>query len=214
MNNYVRSAVGVLARFRRRSAAILLAVVLAGAAGALAARGSAEAATQGAVWPAGVARPAAASCPRGETLIEPTSGRTDALGVSRLSYKSAPGMVTILPPRGLKAGALTPALLADLGTRASALSGAGRQSIVREVLAESARPVAPAFCESHPKPDLAGLSRKTVRASGPGQVGGHIWRPTGAAPESRRQRPAPLSMARPVLSPSALTIRKATPGLS
>ena len=44
-------------------------------------------------WPSQVARPGPASCPRGETLIAPTSGWTDALGVAHLAYKAAPGLV-------------------------------------------------------------------------------------------------------------------------
>jgi hypothetical protein len=169
-----------MARFRRRLAAILLAVVLAGAAAAFAAHGSAEAAIQGGVWPAGVIHPAAASCPTGETLVEPTSGWTDDLGVSRLTYKSAPGMVTILAPRGLKASTVTPALLADLGVSTRSRSGvAVRQAVVRQALSESARPVAPAFCESRPQFDLASFHHKTDGISGPGrkngQVFGHVY---------------------------------------
>src|SRR5580658_2504683 len=78
-------------------------------------------------WPAQVARPAAVSCPRGEKLIAPTGGRTDALGVTHLTYKAVPGLVASIPPRGLTARGVTPMMIADLGMNGrSAGSADGR----------------------------------------------------------------------------------------
>jgi hypothetical protein len=130
VNKSVRSMARFVARFRGRSAATLLAVVVAGAAGAFGAHGSAAAAPEGGAWPASVIHPAVTSCPRGEKLITPTSGWTDTRGVSHLTYKSVPGLVTSLPPRGLKEGTVTPALLTDLGVRTAAITGAGAQRAV------------------------------------------------------------------------------------
>ncbi len=61
-----------------------------------------------------VARPVSTPCPANRTPVAPTSGWTDSLGVMYLSYPHAPGMVATVPPRGLTADRVTPAMLADL----------------------------------------------------------------------------------------------------
>jgi hypothetical protein len=97
-------------------------------------------------WPAQVVRPAAATCPAGDTLIAPTGGWTDALGVSHITYKSRPGMVDVIAPRALTASRVTPALLADLGLRAG--SRAMYQAHVKQAIVMSRTRTAPQFCYS------------------------------------------------------------------
>jgi hypothetical protein len=75
-------------------------------------------------WPSQLARPAKATCPRGQTLIAPTSGRTDALGVVHVTYKSDPGLVAVVPPRGLTAGKVTPAVRSRASTGHGPFRGA------------------------------------------------------------------------------------------
>lgn len=100
-------------------------------------------------WPSQVARPAPATCPRGQTLVAPTSGWTDALGVTRLSYASAPGLVAKVPPHGITAARLTPAVLSDLGIPSGSPPGSrpGRR-LVQRVLNLSENRTAPEFCRS------------------------------------------------------------------
>ncbi len=99
-------------------------------------------------WPAQVARPAAASCPRGETLIAPTSGRTDALGVAHLTYKLVPGLVANIPPRGLTARHITPAVMADLGMDVHQPATSGERQLVQSVLNLAKDRTAPEFCRA------------------------------------------------------------------
>jgi hypothetical protein len=69
-------------------------------------------------------------CRYGGTLMRPTLMRTDKLGVKYYSYGAVPGMVTKVPPRGLAAGQVTPAMLGDLGlapaSRSTTASGSTR----------------------------------------------------------------------------------------
>jgi hypothetical protein len=119
-------------------------------------------------WPSQLARPAAFSCPHGETAIIPTAGWTDALGVSHLTYRSAPGLVSLLPPKGLTSSRVTPALLADLhiGVRGTGTSKASATSAVMRSFAGQAASLAriqqPAeFCRS--KPDMSELPKLSSR---------------------------------------------------
>jgi Peptidase A4 family len=93
------------------------------ATGARSATAATAASAPAVAWPAQVARPAKVSCPRGEELIAPTAGRTDALGVTHLTYEAAPGLVASIPPRGLTAREVTPMMMADLGMKASRPGG-------------------------------------------------------------------------------------------
>src|SRR5579863_7137199 len=105
-------------------------------------------------WPAQVVRPAPASCPRGQTLVAPTSGWTDALGVIRLTYANAPGLVAKVPPRGLTAGRVTPAMISDLGIPGGSAPGSrpGR-AVVQRVLSLTKNRTAPEFCRSTARKD-------------------------------------------------------------
>jgi hypothetical protein len=115
-------------------------------------------------WPAQLARPVPASCPRGQTLIAPTGGWTDALGVSHVTYKTGPGLIAVVPPRGLTAGRVTAALMADVGLPARhSASSSSHQILVRKVLNLAQSQRAPEFCRSGP--DLGTLDRKP--AGGP-----------------------------------------------
>jgi hypothetical protein len=170
--------IGQLARrFRGRTAAIVPAVIVAGVMVAAGPHSSAATAPGTGTWPAGVAHPARVSCPRGELPVTPTGGWRDVKGVSHLTYKSMPGMVTTLPPRGVKAATVTPALLADLGLHAGSRTRAAlRQSMDRQVAAESAHLVAPSFCRlRHPLAAPAQLAAKSRKGSGPGIVGSHVF---------------------------------------
>jgi hypothetical protein len=126
-------------------------------------------------WPAQVARPAPASCPRGERLIAPTSGWTDALGIAHLAYRAVPGLVANIPPRGLTASEVTPAVLSDLGSRAvRPASPAGEERLARLFVRLAKDRTAPEFC--HGKP--AGVSA-SQRRSGPDLPSTHTDGPTG-----------------------------------
>jgi hypothetical protein len=117
-------------------------------------------------WPAQLARPAPASCPRGKTLIAPTGGWTDALGVSHVTYQAYPGLVAVVPPRGLTAGRVTAALMADVGLRARHSAISSSQQLlaqVRQVLNLAQNQRAPEFCRSGP--DLGVLDRKPAEGS-------------------------------------------------
>ena len=144
--------------------AALGAVALASAC--LLGTGSAAAASPGAVsWPAGIAHPSA-SCAAGETLVAPTSGYTDSLGVSHFSYKGHAGMVTNLAPKGLSASRVTTTLLTDLHIPTDARD---RQSAVTAAVSLGQKQVAPAFCESVLTPEQAGQklwSGTTQKATG------------------------------------------------
>lgn len=62
------------------------------------------------------ARPASsAACGLGGRLLIPTVVRTDKLGVKYYAYRAIPGMVSKVPPSGLTAARVNPALLADIG---------------------------------------------------------------------------------------------------
>lgn len=126
-------------------------------------------------WPSQVARPGPASCPRGERLIAPTSGWTDALGVAHVAYKAAPGLVASIPPRGLTAGEVTPAVLSDLGVRAvRPASPAGEERLARVFAGLARDRTAPEFCHGQP----AGVSASRLR-SGPARPDTHTDGPTG-----------------------------------
>lgn len=102
-------------------------------------------------WPSQVARPGPASCPRGETLIAPTSGWTDALGVSHLAYKAAPGLMANIPPRGLAAREVTSAVLSDLGARAVRSASPASEERLASLFVSLARDrTAPEFCHGQP----------------------------------------------------------------
>jgi hypothetical protein len=55
------------------------------------------------------------SCPKGDKLIAPTAHTTDALGVTRYTYRAFPGLVTMVPSSGLTASQITQAVVKDLG---------------------------------------------------------------------------------------------------
>jgi hypothetical protein len=93
-----------------------------------------------------VAAPAtvALSCLKGEALISPTAQTTDALGVTRYSYRAVPGLVAMLPARGLVADKITPAVLKDLGV--PTMPDLTSAQVRTEVARESRTP--PEFCRS------------------------------------------------------------------
>jgi hypothetical protein len=75
------------------------------------------------------------SCPKGDKLIAPTAHTTDALGVSRYTYRALPGFTTKVPASTLTASRITPAVVKDLGvpqsaklTTAQVRSGIARES--------------------------------------------------------------------------------------
>jgi hypothetical protein len=109
-------------------------------------------------WPSGVPRPAAVSCPRGQTLIAPTSGWRDALGVEHFRYRAAPGLVSTLAPRGLTASRVSAAMISDVGLPSH---GVARQLAVRQVLNLARNRVPEEFCESR------GLADKFIPSKGP-----------------------------------------------
>jgi hypothetical protein len=122
-------------------------------------------------WPSQVARPGPASCPRGEMLIAPTSGWTDALGVAHLTYRAAPGLVAAIPPRGLTARQVTPAVLADLdGGVGRSASPRRDERLVRLFVRLAKDRTAPEFCQA--KPADAHASR---RRSGSELPSTHIY---------------------------------------
>lgn len=139
-----------------RSTGIVLSSVAAvaglsalGLTGAVAAAPAASAA-----WPAQIARPGAATCPHGETLIKPTSGWTDAHGVAHIAYQSAPGIVANIPPRGMTAQQVTPAVMADLGMHGRGAASLSERRKVAMVLGLAKDRTAPEFCRSHHSPVL------------------------------------------------------------
>jgi len=144
-------------------AAAIVALGLSGASSA----GAAALAPAGS-WPSQLARPATATCPHGQTLIAPTSGRTDALGVAHVTYKSDPGLVAVVPPRGLTAGKVTSALLADVGVSARNSPGSptGRRQ-VQEVLRLAQHQAAPEFCRAPATLATAAGRPLTSPAGGP-----------------------------------------------
>jgi hypothetical protein len=100
-------------------------------------------------WPSQVARPGPGSCPQGEKLIAPTSGRTDTLGVAHLTYQADPGLEMMIPPKGLTASEVTPALMADVGLYVhQAASPAAAQHLKQQVLYLAKNRTAPEFCLS------------------------------------------------------------------
>lgn len=150
---------------RAKSAGTILAAVIAAAAlGLPSVTGAAAAATAPAAsWPAGLAHPVAASCPRGETLIAPTGGWTDALGVIHVRFKAAPSVTALVPPSGLTAARVTNAMVTDIGLRMhAAASSSYRRQLVRRVLNLSRNRRAPEFCWT--KPSAAMLKSSLLRA--------------------------------------------------
>lgn len=191
MAKHARNIRGIAGKLHTLTTVIVLAVLAAGTMAAVSARSSAATVVGGATWPTGVMHPADVSCPSGEVAVAPTGGWTDGQGVSHLTYKSMPKMVTTLPPRGLKAADVTPALLADLGLHASSQTRAAlRQTMARQVAAESAHLVAPAFCKRR-RPLTVPLRRvvKSGHGKSRGVVASHVfenyWGGTGiTSPES------------------------------
>lgn len=150
-------------------------LIVAGAACALAVSAGAAAsvtASASAVpspWPSQVARPAAASCQRGETLIAPTGGKTDALGVTNITYQARPGLVTSIPPQGITANQVTPAVMADLGMRVSHPTSSKARHLVQQVIKLARNRTAPEFCWSKPDP------AKVLYKGGKNPVFGHVY---------------------------------------
>lgn len=99
-------------RFRGRhsramAAVISLAVVLAASiVGSSPARAS--------TWQAWFAKPGAASCPKGDLPVVPTSASSDAFGVVHLAYSSFPTFTSVVPPKGFSAKGESTGLRADL----------------------------------------------------------------------------------------------------
>lgn len=122
--------------------------VSAGAAGGVTASASALASP----WSSQVVRPAQASCPRGETLIAPTGAKTDALGVTHVTYSARPGMVASIPPQGMTASQVTPAVMADLGMRVTHPASAKARHLRQQVMKLAKNRTAPEFCYSKPDP--------------------------------------------------------------
>jgi Peptidase A4 family len=146
------------ARLRAKPAGAILLTAVAAAALGLPLVSGAAAATPAAAsaWPATLTRPAAVTCPRGETLIAPTGGYTDAMGVSHVTFKAAPGMTAMVPPRGLTAARVTNAMAADIGLHVKTWASASyRRQFVQRVLNLSRNRTAPEFCRT--KPDAAML---------------------------------------------------------
>lgn len=86
-------------------------------------------------------------------LVAPTSGWTDAYGVAHLSYARAPGLVAKIPPPGITASRVTPAVISDLGMpRGSASGSRPGQQLVRRVLSLAENRTAPEFCRSAARP--------------------------------------------------------------
>jgi hypothetical protein len=153
-------------------AAAIVALGLSGASSA----GAAALAPAGS-WPSQLARPATATCPRGQTLIAPTSGRTDTLGVAHVAYKSDPGLVAVVPPRGLTAGKVTPALLADVGFSARNTPGSpAGQRQVQQVLRLAQHQAAPEFCRAPATLATAADRPLTSAAGGPALKNTHVYK--------------------------------------
>lgn len=141
------------------------ALAVSAAAGGAAASASSLAAS----WPSQVVRPAAASCPRGETLIAPTGGQTDALGITHITYRADPGLVANIPPKGLTASKVTPAVMADLGMRVSHPASSSARRLAQQVVKLGKDRTAPEFCWSK-----AGMP-KAVRKVNPDPILGHVY---------------------------------------
>jgi hypothetical protein len=80
-----------------------------------------------------------AVCKHGGRVLTPTAVRTDTLGVKYYTYRAVPGMITKVPPRGLTAARITPALLADIGLESAsaarkALTPAAKQRLDRAAI--------------------------------------------------------------------------------
>lgn len=151
---------------RRKPSAWIAVAVISLTAGGLVAEGggaSAAAISGRSSWPIQVARPAATTCPPGETLIAPTGGWTDSLGVSHITYSSRPGMVDEIAPDGLTASKVTPGLLADLGIGVSGASKAEYQAHVNQAVSMARTRTAQEFCYS-PTP-IASPAQATVSAA-------------------------------------------------
>ena len=156
---------------RAKSAGAILATVIAAAAlGLPHVSGAAATTAPAASWPAQLAHPAAVSCPRGETLIAPTGGWTDPMGVSHVTFKAAPGMTALVPPSGLTAARVTNAIAADIGlhVHASASSSYHRR-LVQRVLNLSRNRRAPEFCWAKPSRSMLKSSRLRARKAAPAQ---------------------------------------------
>ena len=95
-------------------------------------------------WPARFARPAADTCPAGQTEIAATSGWTDSAGVAHFTYKDRPGMVSTLPATTVDASQVSNTMLTELGLP----TGSTRQNSVQHAVAMSQKTVAPALCVS------------------------------------------------------------------
>jgi len=116
-------------------------------------------------WPGQLAPPAPAPCPSGETLIAPTSGWTDNLGVSHVTYRADPGIVAMVPPKGLTAGKVSAALMADVGMRAPSVHSPSFQRMVQQVLRLARNQRAPEFCRSAPDRTTRPTATTTVVAN-------------------------------------------------
>jgi hypothetical protein len=96
-------------------------------------------------------RPASsAACGLGGSLLTPTVVRTDRLGVKYYAYRAIPGMVSKVPPSGLTAAHVTPALLADIGLESASdakkpVTAASRQNLDRAAISLAAAG-APKLC--------------------------------------------------------------------
>jgi hypothetical protein len=152
----------------RRLITVGAACALAGS-GAAAAGATASASAFAAAWPSQVTRPAAASCPRGEKLIAPTGGQTDSLGVTHLTYRADPGLVANIPPRGLTASRVTPAVMADLGMRVIHPTSSSTRHLVQQVINLGKDRAAPEFCWSRPDP------ARVMHKGDPDSVNSHVW---------------------------------------
>jgi hypothetical protein len=94
---------------------------------------------------------AGTACAAGEKLIAPSGHTTDALGVIRYTYKALPGMVSIVPPRGLTAARATPQLLTDLGEPTSGPAATSfRHGLAHEATAVPDYCLSPAFSHGMP----------------------------------------------------------------
>lgn len=139
-------------------------------------------------WPQQLAHPTLASCPQGETLVAPTSGWTDDLGVSHITYKAAPGLVSMIPPKGLIADKVTTALLADVGLPSPSTHSSTYQRSVRQVIGLSQSQSAPEFCRSGPSHAFGMLDATAVASSSGDTVVSGNWAGY-ATTESERGEP-------------------------
>lgn len=148
--------------------------VSAGVAGGIAASAPAFASP----WPSQVARPAAASCPQGETLIAPTGGKTDSLGVTHITYRADPGLETVIPPKGLTAASqVTPAVMADLGLRVSHAASSKVRHLEQQVIQLGKNRTAAEFCWSRVAPAKAFAKGDAIT---PQASVGHLYKPNWA----------------------------------